>query len=119
VFRRLTEAGASKDAVPMMMAQIHIFETRRRGRLFSLYEELARVYGASGDIDHTEQLAGVLDALLAESRSWPSEYDPYRPEFQAQVSRIDAYLRELRDQNAEAEVIYRRARLAQADALDR
>jgi hypothetical protein len=41
-------------------------------------------------MDHAEQLARNLHALLAESQSWPAEYDPYRPQFQAQVDRADA-----------------------------
>jgi CHAT domain-containing protein len=119
VHRRFLEIGDSKDALPLMMDEIHNFEPRQRGRLFSLYEELARIYGAADDMDHAEQLARNLHALLAESQSWPASNDPYRATYQAEVVRVDGYLRELRNQFADAQAIYQRGREAQAESLER
>ena len=119
VHRRFLEIGDSKDALPLMMDEIRNFEPRLRGRLFSLYGELARIYGGADDMDHAEQLARNLHALLAESQSWPASVDPYRATYQAEVVRVDGYLRELRNKFADAEAIYRQGRQAQAESLDR
>jgi CHAT domain-containing protein len=119
VHRRLLEMGDYKAAVPLMMEEIRNFQPHFRGRLFSLYDELGRVYGSGDDMDHAEQLNRDLHALLAESQSWSAEYDPYRPQFQAQIDRADAYLLEARNQFAQAEAVYHRGHQAQAEALAR
>src|ERR1700722_9665989 len=113
VHRRLLEMGDYKAAVPLMMEEIRNFQPHFRGRLFSLYDELGRVYGSGDDMDHAEQLNRDLHALLAESQSWSAEYDPYRPQFQAQIDRADAYLLEARNQFAQAEAVYHRGHQAQ------
>jgi hypothetical protein len=64
VHRRLLEIGDVKNAVPLMMDEIRNFEPRQRSRLFSLYEELTRVYGAADNMDRAEQLSRNLHALL-------------------------------------------------------
>ena len=117
--RRLLEVGDSKHAVPIMMGEIRNFQGRQPGRLFSLYDELAIIYLLADNVDETERLAGTLHSLLAASRTWSAGYDPFRAIFQAEVDRIDAHLRESRNQFVEAEAIYHHAGDAMRAALDR
>ena len=119
VHRLFFEIGDNKDVLPLMMDEIRHFEPRQRGRLFSLYDELARIYGAVDDMDHAEQLDRNLHALLAESQSWSASSDPSRGTYQAAVIHLDGYLREVRNQFADAEATYRHGREAQAESLDR
>jgi CHAT domain-containing protein/tetratricopeptide (TPR) repeat protein len=118
--RRMHEAGDDQHAVPMFLAQIRNFQSRNRGRLFSLYTELAQIYGVAGDLEHIEQLDRTVHALLAESRAW-SEADvgPFRYQYQADVDDSDGYLLQLRNRYAEAEAAYHRARGQMQDLLDR
>jgi CHAT domain-containing protein/tetratricopeptide (TPR) repeat protein len=117
--RRLLQLGDTKRAVPVMMTQVRAFERGARGRLFTLYSELARTYGDQGDLDRAEQLDRSLHALLAESQSWSADYDPFREIFQSVVAGTDAYLREVRSQFGEAEVIFHRASQTMDAALGR
>jgi CHAT domain-containing protein len=117
--RRMREMGDDRHAVPIMLAQVGNFERFARGRLFSLYVELARMYGTQGDIQRTEQISRTLHGLLAESRAWSAASDVFRPQYQANVDDIDAYLQELRNRFSDAETSYGRARNGMQALLDR
>jgi CHAT domain-containing protein/tetratricopeptide (TPR) repeat protein len=117
--RRMREMGDNQHATPIMMAQVKSFQTHSRGRLFSIYTELARMAGVAGDIAQVEQLDRSLHGLLAESRSWSGpDVEPFRSQYQSSADDIDGYLLELRNRYAEAEAIYRRARQEIQGLLD-
>jgi CHAT domain-containing protein len=117
--RLLVRVGDDKRAVPLMVSEIEGLERRDRGRLFSLYDELAHAYGRAGNFAPIERLSRSAHALLAESQSWSAAADPYRPGYVVNVDNIDAYLLGIRNRYPEAEGLYENARETSVEALNR
>ena len=117
--RLLARSGDDKRAVALMLTEIRGLERRERGRLFSLYDELALAYGRAGDFAPVERLDREIRALLAESRSWTVNVEPFRAQYQEDVDDLDANLDVIRNRYADAEAVYVRAGQLAAAALDR
>jgi len=116
--RLLARFGDDKRAVPLMLTEIRGLERRTRGRLFTLYNELAYAYGRAGDFAPVERLDREVHALLAESRSWTVNAEPFRAQYQRSVDELDAYLDVIRNRYADAEAVYVRAGQLIAVELD-
>jgi CHAT domain-containing protein len=117
--RLLLRSGDDKGAIKLMISEVDGLERRDRGRLFTLYDELAHAYARAGDYPPIERLSRSGHALLAETQSWSAKSDPFRPGYRLAVDDLDATLQQIRNQYGEAERLFEDAAQAASGALAR